>query len=215
MKKIEKKKPPTPISKIHKPANDFQNPSILPPQYYKYILNKEIERLTEYCDTWTTVKDSPSTPEDARYTILAAIGHTQLLIRKKFERFRGLVLDCETGKGEMLVTCKDLQGFWEMMYMEVRDCDGRFAKLERMRENGWVDEEEEALRKEVQKQQEQQPRRKKGVAGKKPVVKKKPAAGGAAGKGSSLKAMIMAARRKKMEAKEEDGDVEMKEPGVA
>ena len=64
-----------------------------------------------------------------------------LLICKTFERFRGLVTECETGKCEMLVTCKDLQGFWVTMYMEIRDCDTRFEKLEKLRTQGWEEEE--------------------------------------------------------------------------
>ncbi len=137
-------------------------------------------------------------PEETHYQIIAAIGHTKLLIRKKFERFRGLVLDCETGKGEMLVTCKDLQGFWDMMYREIKDCDNKFNKLESLKSNNWVDNELES--------KEQEEKNKKKVV-KKPAVKKKPVV---SSKPSSLRAHIMAARKKQQE-KQEDNDVEMKE----
>ncbi|XP_023245117.1 uncharacterized protein LOC106636922 [Copidosoma floridanum] len=164
-------------------------------QYYKYILDKEIERLNELCANWNMVKEAEATPEEASYWIQAAVGHTQLLINKKFERFRGLVLDCETGKGEMLVTCKDLQGFWEMMYMEIRDVDSRFNKLKELEKNNWVEDE-------IEEKVEVKPK-KKLVPVKKPVVKKKPAA-----KSSSIRAHIMAAR-KKMENKDDQMDVNM------
>nr|XP_031836078.1 uncharacterized protein LOC116428519 isoform X1 [Nomia melanderi] len=110
-------------------------------QYFQFLLNGEVDRLNELCNKWTLVKEESGITEDGQYQINQAIGQTQLLINKKFERFRGLVSDCETGKGEMLVTCKDLQGFWDMMYMEVKNCDSRFDKLEQLRSEGWKEEE--------------------------------------------------------------------------
>lgn len=60
------------------------------------------------------------------YEMNQAVGQTNLLISKKFERFHRLVEDCEIEKGEkLMITCRDLQGFWDMAYMEVRDCDSR------------------------------------------------------------------------------------------
>ncbi|CAL7950335.1 unnamed protein product [Xylocopa violacea] len=110
-------------------------------QYFQFLLNKEIERLNELCEKWLKIQTDPETTEDGQYEINQAIGQTNLLINKKFERFRGLVADCETGKGEMLVTCKDLQGFWDMMYMEVKNCNLRFEKLEKLRSQDWKEDE--------------------------------------------------------------------------
>ncbi|CAK9826351.1 Disks large-associated protein 5 [Anthophora retusa] len=110
-------------------------------KYFQFLLNTEITRLNELCKTWTEIKANPETTEDGQYEINQTIGQTNLLINKKFERFRRLVADCETGKGEMLVTCKDLQGFWDMMYIEVKNCDARFEKLEKLRSRGWKEEE--------------------------------------------------------------------------
>ncbi|XP_012140362.2 uncharacterized protein LOC100880148 [Megachile rotundata] len=115
-------------------------------QYFQFLLNREIDRLNELCTKWTDIKEDVTTTEDGQYEINQAIGQTNLLISKKFERFRGLVADCETGKGEMLVTCKDLQGFWDMMYMEVKNCDTRFEKLEKLRSRNWVEEQTPATK---------------------------------------------------------------------
>ncbi|XP_054011900.1 guanylate kinase-associated protein mars-like, partial [Hylaeus anthracinus] len=109
-------------------------------QYFQFLLNKEIDRLNELCIKWEQVKTESNITEDAQYQINQAVGQTNLLISKKFERFRGLVSDCETGKGQMLVTCRDLQGFWDMMYMEVKNCDSRFEKLEQLRSQNWIEE---------------------------------------------------------------------------
>ena len=110
-------------------------------QYFHFLLSKEINKLNELCEKWTEIKGQSDTTEDGQYEINQAIGQTNLLINKKFERFRGLVNDCETGKGKMLVTCKDLQGFWDMMYMEIENCNLRFEKLEKLRAQGWKEEE--------------------------------------------------------------------------
>ncbi|XP_011504827.1 PREDICTED: putative histone-lysine N-methyltransferase 1 [Ceratosolen solmsi marchali] len=168
-------------------------------QYYKYILNQEIDRLNERCDFWNVVKEDDTTPEEIRDVIQAAVGQTKLLINKKFERFRSLVLDCETGKGEMLVTCKDLQGFWDMMYMEIKDCDNRFNKLEELKRMNWIDKESQKVK------DTQQLHKKKSVAAKRIVNKKKTLST----KPSSLRAHIMAARKKQIGGGDIDVDVEM------
>ncbi|KAK2578660.1 hypothetical protein KPH14_012149 [Odynerus spinipes] len=145
-------------------------------QYFTFLLNKETDRLNELCQKWTEIQSEPNITEDDQYRINQAIGQTHLLINKKFERFRGLVLDCETGKGEMLVTCRDLQGFWDMMYMEIKNCDSRFEALEKLRSNGWK-EEEIAVAKVIPK---------KKVGPKKKIVPKK----------SSVHDFILAAKKK-------------------
>lgn len=155
-------------------------------QYFKFLLNKETDRLRELCNKWLDIGLEKDIPEDAIYEIQQAVGQTNLLINKKFERFRGLVRDCETGKGEMLVTCRDLQGFWDMTYMEVKDCDMRFEKLEQRQNREWLEEEcpvAEPVAKTVVA--------KKRMPIKKQIVSSKP---------SSLRSLILAARKNKMEA---------------
>ncbi|KAG5332926.1 DLGP5 protein, partial [Acromyrmex charruanus] len=145
-------------------------------QYFMLIVNKETDRLKELCKKWLDIRVKKDVPEDAMYEIQQAVGQTNLLINKKFERFRSLVQDCETGKGEMLVTCKDLQGFWDMTYMEVKDCDMRFEKLEQRQNRGWQEEEYTVVK----------PAVKKRMAIKKRTVSSKP---------SSLRSLILAARK--------------------
>ncbi|XP_011700963.1 PREDICTED: disks large-associated protein 5 isoform X2 [Wasmannia auropunctata] len=150
-------------------------------QYFKYLVNKETDRLKEICKKWLDIGSENDIPEEAKYEIQQAVGQTNLLLNKKFERFRGLVQDCETGKGEMLVTCRDLQGFWDMTYMEIKDCDARFEKLEHRQSNGWQEEEHAVVKRAV----------KKRMPVKRQIVSSKP---------SALKSLIQAARKNKMEA---------------
>lgn len=150
-------------------------------QYFKFLLNKETDRLKDLCKKWLDIGSEKDVPEEATYEIQQAVGQTNLLINKKFERFRGLVQDCETGKGEMLVTCRDLQGFWDMTCMEITDCDTRFEKLEQRRNRGWPEEEYTVIK----------PAVKKRMPVKKQIVSSKQ---------SSLRSLILAARKNKMEA---------------
>ncbi|XP_034175970.2 uncharacterized protein LOC117602277 [Osmia lignaria lignaria] len=156
-------------------------------QYFRFLLNVEIDRLNALCEKWTDIKEDDTTTEDGQYEINQAIGQTNLLMNKKFERFRKLVADCETGKGELLVTCKDLQGFWDMMYMQVKDCDARFERLEKLRSKNWIEE--------------QTPVPKAKSVKKKNVTKKKPPLT----KESSLRAFL-AQKKKNIAQKTENND---------
>lgn len=71
--------------------------------------------------------------------VLAAIGKARLLATKKFKQFEGL---CEenlnpTSDGPQTLT-DDLQGFWEMMQLQVDDINNAFREIEKYRDNGWV-----------------------------------------------------------------------------
>ncbi|KZC06552.1 PREDICTED: uncharacterized protein LOC107194769 [Dufourea novaeangliae] len=163
-------------------------------QYFKFLLNREIDRLNELCDKWRQVKEELGITEDGQYLINQAIGQTNLLISKKFERFRSLVSNCETGKGERLVTCNDLQGFWDIVHMEIENCDLRFEKLEQLRSKGW--------------EEEQLPVASKPVVKKKTVTKKKTVST----KPSSIRAFLT--KRKEKMTKKTQNDNSMEEPEI-
>jgi len=63
-----------------------------------------------------------------------------LLIKEKFKQFHSLILDCERNDSDVLVTCMDLHGFWDMMYIEVKNCNSRFANLEKLRARCWQED---------------------------------------------------------------------------
>lgn len=58
-----------------------------------------------------------------------AVGQAWLLMKERFKQFSGLVDDCELGRGEKITTCTDLQGFWDMVYFQVRGSLERGNKL--------------------------------------------------------------------------------------
>ncbi|XP_063920087.1 guanylate kinase-associated protein mars isoform X2 [Zophobas morio] len=150
--------------------------------YFMNILNKQIIRLTGLMDKWAQYKEEENVPEEAHSIIDVTIGQTNLLLTKKFMQFRGLIETCQQSNSETPVTCEDLHGFWDMMYIQVENLDKRYENLDNLKVNNW---------------QEIVPEVKK-VAKKKgrPVKNAKASAG--------LRAAIQAARRKKAAESEND-----------
>jgi len=55
-----------------------------------------------------------------RGCIRTTIGQAELLMAERFKQFAGLVQNSEYGTGEKEITTSDLQGFWDMVYFQVR-----------------------------------------------------------------------------------------------
>ncbi|XP_046470776.1 disks large-associated protein 5-like [Neodiprion pinetum] len=165
-------------------AAAFEKDQERTPTYFRKTTDGEVMRLKALCWDWMMIKSAPDTPEDAQLMINQAIGQTNLLIDKKVKQFRKLITECETGLGEKLVTCDDLQGFWDMMYMQVEDCDSRFGKLNQLKERNWQEDEQKKIKA-------------KKIATKPSVAVTKK---NVASKPSSIREMILAARKMKMES---------------
>ncbi|KAL4235527.1 hypothetical protein ACF0H5_003924 [Mactra antiquata] len=136
--------------------------------YFRELLRTETKRLTDICDHWTEVNETSQLTDDVHGQIRAAVGKAQLLIAQRFKQFSGLVDNCEFKTGEKETTCTDLDGFWEMVFFQVEDCDNKFAELKKLQENNWIDNTVKPVVKKVKK--------KVKPAVTKPVVKSKFAA---------------------------------------
>ncbi|XP_051157408.1 uncharacterized protein LOC127279219 isoform X2 [Leptopilina boulardi] len=157
-------------------------------QYFRCLLESETNRLSEQCNSWDEIILNENPPEEVKEIIEQAIGQTRLLLRSKFMQFDGLVRQCEEGHEGHLVTCKDLQGFWDMMNVTVKNCEARFEKVKEIKENGWVENVK------IIPTKKRLPLKKKSPKKKSPN-KKAPVK-------SNLRAMILAARQKKKEIEE-------------
>ncbi|CAF4927166.1 unnamed protein product [Pieris macdunnoughi] len=105
-------------------------------------LNMETNRLTEMADLWENILEQNTLPDFVQEAILTAVGQARLLMSQKFQQFAGLVDSCDAADpSQPLVTPLDLQGFWDMVYMQVENLDVRFAKLREMQARGWAPEE--------------------------------------------------------------------------
>ncbi|XP_061666135.1 disks large-associated protein 5 isoform X2 [Syngnathoides biaculeatus] len=108
--------------------------------YFRSEMANETDRLTTLCATWESKMDDESVPEEMRGCIRTTVGQAKLLMRERFNQFRGLVDDCELGRGEKITTCSDLQGFWDMIYFQVDDVRRKFDDLKEAEGRGWVKE---------------------------------------------------------------------------
>ncbi|XP_018573291.1 guanylate kinase-associated protein mars-like [Anoplophora glabripennis] len=106
--------------------------------YFEKKLNSEVNRIERTCDMWENYKNSNELSEEANDMINVAIGQSKLLISKKFEQFRSLIEQCRTCKyAEKPISCEDLHGFWDMIYMQVEDLNKRFNNLNVLKANNW------------------------------------------------------------------------------
>jgi disks large-associated protein 5 len=93
--------------------------------FFRTVLDNAVSRLEDMCQEWLHIQGSvPDLPPEASDLISAAVGQTQLLLRSKFSQFRDLINKCEKsleGETEELVTCSDLEGFWDMVFIQVKE----------------------------------------------------------------------------------------------
>jgi len=170
--------------------------------FFRTKLAVETKRLTDLCDSWEKKLEinkgviSDVTEGELR----CVIGQGRLVMAERFNQFSGLVDNCEFKQGEKETTCMDLKGFWEMIYYQVEDVDKKFAKLERVEKNNWVDVEDEAILKEKCIRTR---KNSVGVAKKRAVVVVRKVAS------AGLKALI-AAKRGKASASVGGGDIDNK-----
>jgi len=88
-------------------------------------LDNAVSRLEGRCQEWLHIQSSVNDlPPEASELINAAVGQTQLLLRSKFSQFRDLINKCEKsleGETDKPVTCLDLEGFWDMVVIQVQE----------------------------------------------------------------------------------------------
>ncbi|XP_031559158.1 disks large-associated protein 1-like [Actinia tenebrosa] len=115
-------------------------------RYFLDVMKKETERLAKLCESTekAMIEDSPSDEICGR--IRAAIGKSKLLTTKKFKQFKGL---CEFNLGigstnGRRPTNADLEGFWDMVMIQVDEVSSLFENINELRKNGWVETSPEA-----------------------------------------------------------------------
>lgn len=127
-------------SLLNESVEDRQNTEAA--AYFRQQMSKETERLTKLVDEWLKCKDEGDVPAEYVDLIDVTVGQTRLLYNNKFIQFRGLVEQCENGNKEAQpVRPIDLEGFWNMVFIQVENCDKRFERLNQLKSNNWVDPE--------------------------------------------------------------------------
>ncbi|EFX72494.1 hypothetical protein DAPPUDRAFT_227521 [Daphnia pulex] len=162
---------------------ELSNPDAL---RFRALMASEGTRLTDLCNSYEELLSSDEIPEEESGAVRTVIGQAHLLQRERFTQFAGLVNDFENKTGEKEITPTDLEGFWEMIYLQVSDVDKKFADLTKLKENSWVRSEDTP---EVNKKTD----RKAGNKKKAPVVQRPVK--------SNMRALIAAARKKQLAEK--------------
>ncbi|XP_045767086.1 disks large-associated protein 5-like isoform X1 [Maniola jurtina] len=128
--------------KIDEGLLDEDNVCDMSVEYFQRQLDSEIKRMTEMCEVWDKILEQNMTlPDEIQEAVLSAVGQARLLMSQKLQQFASLLRRCEKPEpGQALVTRADLQGFWDMVFLQVENVDIRFNKLEQSRARGWVSE---------------------------------------------------------------------------
>lgn len=100
----------------------------------------DIKQLSTTAQPYLAITDLSA---EAQGHVDSAIGAANLLIGGKFKQFRGL---CEVAagdrsneSGDAAPTSTDLQGFWELILIQVGKVEQQFKDVEAWKDNGWVE----------------------------------------------------------------------------
>jgi len=108
-------------------------------KYYLVRLEMEVDKLNILIDSCEKDSRLSQIPEEASGKIRNAIGKAQLLIRKRFQQFRELCRDnIENDPDKKETKPSDLQGYWDMMYIQIEDVDSLFKDIDQLRANNWL-----------------------------------------------------------------------------
>ncbi|KAH8407544.1 hypothetical protein KR222_005181, partial [Zaprionus bogoriensis] len=112
--------------------------------YFLKILKDEQVRLLalaavaeKYIDALT---NNPDITEDTFGLLRSASGKARLLVSQKMKQFEGLCHNNLNRSPEdaFPTTIDDLQGFWDMVYLQVSHVDSIFADIEQLKANDWI-----------------------------------------------------------------------------
>ncbi|XP_017017077.1 uncharacterized protein vlc isoform X1 [Drosophila kikkawai] len=111
--------------------------------YFLKILKDEQIRLLalaaiaeKYTDA---LANNPDITEDTFGLLRSASGKARLLVSQKMKQFEGLCHNNvnRSPEDEFPTTADDLQGFWDMVYLQVEHLDSIFADIEQLKANNW------------------------------------------------------------------------------
>mmetsp|Transcript_10360 Transcript_10360/g.26535 ORF Transcript_10360/g.26535 Transcript_10360/m.26535 type:complete len:656 (+) Transcript_10360:141-2108(+) len=107
--------------------------------YFRAISTAEATTLEEASLHWTKIAEDESLDEGLRGEIRAAVGQALLLQRKRVSQFLDLCDLCDFGPEDdgLTASAADLDGFWDVIMMQVNDVKKMFSRLETRQKAGW------------------------------------------------------------------------------
>lgn len=106
---------------------------------FKYKKNYSFSRA--HVEIKTTVINSIYLLNNLRNLKIVYIGQTRLLMKEKFKQFSELIVVAEKAINKETinekVTLDDLQGFWDLISIQIEDMNNKFVHLEKLELNNW------------------------------------------------------------------------------
>ncbi|KAK7093010.1 disks large-associated protein 4-like isoform X2 [Littorina saxatilis] len=107
-------------------------------EYFLSFASSEEERLCQQAKRAEGLMRSQDLTEEVNGIIRAAIGKSNLLIGQKVKQFRELCSQhMHPEPDDRVPLYEDLQGFWDMIKLQIDNVDENFAEIDAMSQNGW------------------------------------------------------------------------------
>lgn len=107
---------------------------------YKKMVDSTSDRLLDLCNRWTReITENKDIDEEIVQRIQSVIGKSQLLRTSKFKQFRGFLNDAEQNTIGKPVKVDDIRGFWETIYIQVKEVENTFDRLDKLKQNDYVE----------------------------------------------------------------------------
>jgi len=107
---------------------------------FRKLVEKETSILNQLIDNWNILLADTTIPDEVCDEIRAVIGKTRLIISQRFTQFIKLVNQAEDASNKTTarpVFESDLDGFWEMDYIQVKEIKESYEKLSLKKVNHW------------------------------------------------------------------------------
>ncbi|KAL5235269.1 hypothetical protein ACI65C_002679 [Semiaphis heraclei] len=107
---------------------------------YRKNLDRKTIELQNKVKYWTELSsgNGDDIPQSVKDEIDVACGQTKLLTTDKFMQMRTLINEYDNKSGQMLITTDDLDGFWDMLLLQVEKLEGQFSQLAILEKNNWT-----------------------------------------------------------------------------
>ncbi|XP_046687681.1 disks large-associated protein 5-like isoform X2 [Homalodisca vitripennis] len=122
--------------KQQQPIQELESSAVV--DFQRSRLADETNRLLELADKWQLTALHQNLPRDVGDEIDSLVGQTRLLTKDKFNQFKGLIDEFESNSCTQRLTTEDLNGFWDMMYLQVEALIKRYSNLDILKENNWI-----------------------------------------------------------------------------
>eukprot|EP01134_Creolimax_fragrantissima_P005758 CFRG5758T1 len=109
-------------------------------EYWRGVMLAEKFKLEKMCMEWNNILDTRTDlNEEAEGLIRSALGHGTLLTTKRFKQYSDM---CDISKDKtaaLTAGSVDLEGFWDVIYMQVEDLQSKFQELDDLKAKNWVE----------------------------------------------------------------------------